>query len=76
MVNERHASDAAMGKLLETFVAKNKCNLIWMDRECDIGYPSLDSTGRRRRAQTLWGQCIAVPTVLVGMAFPVTGDVL
>ena len=40
VVNDRHSADTAMRELLDEFVTKNKCNLIWMERDDRIDYPS------------------------------------
>lgn len=40
VANDRHSADTAMRELLDQFVAKNKCNLIWMERADRIDYPS------------------------------------
>ena len=40
VVNDRHGADTAMRELLDEFVTKNKCNLIWMERADRIDYPS------------------------------------
>ncbi len=36
VVNERHQNDTNIKKLLNEFVEKNSCNLIWMD---NVDYP-------------------------------------
>lgn len=45
VANERHKSCPATVKLLEEFVEKNQCNLIWMEPLASIDYP---------RFGTLW----------------------
>ena len=40
VVNDRHSADTAMRELLDEFVTRNKCNLIWMERADRIDYPS------------------------------------
>ena len=40
VVNDRHSFDPAMKELLEQFVDRNKCNLIWMEPIGRIDYPS------------------------------------
>ena len=40
VVNERHGADEAMRDLLDRFVSKNKCNLIWMEKADRVDYPS------------------------------------
>ena len=40
VVNDRHSSDPAMRELLDQFVDRNKCNLIWMEPGGRIDYPS------------------------------------
>ena len=41
VVNHRHRGDTATEMLLETFVTRNNCNLIWMDHEDHAGPSSL-----------------------------------
>ena len=41
MVNNRHAGDTAVGNMLDEFVKRNSCNLIWMEpEEAESSYPS------------------------------------
>lgn len=40
VVNERHSADPTMKELLDQFVSRNKCNLIWMEPADRIDYPS------------------------------------
>lgn len=40
VVNERHKSCPAMLEMLDTFVQKNDCNLIWMEK---VDYPEFDA---------------------------------
>lgn len=42
VVNERHIGDSTITDLLERFVERNKCNLLWMDPIESVGYPALD----------------------------------
>lgn len=44
VVNDRHSADTAMRELLDEFVTKNECNLIWMERDDRIDYPSFTHT--------------------------------
>ena len=45
MVNSRHSGDVDMGYMLEEFVKRNNCNLIWMEPEdTPTSYPAI-STG-------------------------------
>lgn len=40
VVHEQHKSNSAMRSMLDKFVDKNKCNLIWMEPIESIDYPS------------------------------------
>lgn len=41
VVNNRHAGDTAVGNMLDEFVKRNSCNLIWMEpEEAESSYPS------------------------------------
>ncbi len=42
MVNNRHSGDAELGRLLDSFLDTNKCNLIWMEPDSAEDYPTLD----------------------------------
>lgn len=44
VVNERHKSCPVTVKLLEEFVEKNQCNLIWMEPLASIDYPRFGTT--------------------------------
>ena len=38
-MNDRHMCDTSIKKLLDKFVEKNKCNLIWMEPESTVSHP-------------------------------------
>ena len=38
VVNHRHSGDIAIGEMLEQFVERNGCNLIWMEPEDSHSY--------------------------------------
>ena len=42
VVNDRHSGDPEIGRLLDVFVERNKCNLIWMEPESELTYPTFD----------------------------------
>jgi hypothetical protein len=42
VVNERHKSCPTVQGLLEKFVEKNRCNLIWMEPVGNINYPRFE----------------------------------
>ncbi len=54
VVNERHKDDTEIKKMLDIFVERNKCNLIWMEPEESINYPEFvnsDYSREQRRIQ-------------------------